>query len=234
MPLAHLARLREATYRLFSQTFLYPDGERRAAVGAAAGELWEQRAALARFAFFKQWNEALRFLKNLDQRDLSDVQTAYVSLFAANPAGIPCPPYESVYREPAGRPTGWLLAEVESEYAAAGFALSPALGELPDHVSVEMEFMALLGGREAQAWEERNPTRAVRALRKQKAFLDRHLALWFPEFVRHVAAVDGGGVYAAVGQAAQAFVGHDRDLLETLIETFPAGDRGVTEASVSP
>lgn len=233
MSLAHLARLREETYRLFSQMFLYPDEERLTAVGEAADELWRKREALARFAFFRQWSEVLRSLKDIGQRSLPDMQTAYVSMFTTNAAGIPCPPYESVYREPEGQPTGWLQALVESEYAAGGFALSPALGELPDHVAVEMEFMALLCSREAQAWEERNPTRGIRALRKQKAFLDSHLALWFPEFARQVAAADSGGAYAAVGQGAQAFISHDTDLLGALLETLPVGDQGVTEASVS-
>jgi TorA maturation chaperone TorD len=232
MPLAHLARLREATYRLFSQTFLYPDEDRVRSTVALASRLAEEKTDWTRFAFFAAWSRLLSSLKDFDPKDAREIEGDFVSLFVANSAGVPCPPCESVYREPAGRPSGWLLAEVESEYAAAGFALSPTLGELPDHVAVEMEFMALLCGREAQAWEERNPTRGIRALRKQKAFLDRHLALWFPEFVRQVTAVDGGGTYAAVGEAAQAFVCHDRDLLETLLEALPAGGRGVTEASV--
>lgn len=222
MSLAHLARFREATYRLFSHVFLYPDEARRTAVGAAADELWEERAALARFAFFRQWSAAIRFLNDLGGRGLSDIQTVYVSMFAANSAGIPCPPYESVYREPAGRPTGWLLAQVEGEYAAAGFALSPTLGELPDHVAVEMEFMALLCGREAQAWEERMPSQGIQAVRRQKAFLDSHLALWFPEFARQVAAADSGGAYAVVGEGAAAFISYDGDLLDALLETLPA------------
>lgn len=233
MPLTHLARLREGTYRLFSQAFLYPDEERLTALGAAANELWKERAALPQFAFFGQWSEALRSLLDLGQRGLSGIQTAYVSMFAANSAGIPCLPYESVYREPAGQPTGWLLAQVESEYTAAGFALSPAIGELPDHVAVEMEFMALLCGREARAWEERIPTQGIRTVRRQKNFLDSHLSVWFPKFARLVAATDSGGAFAVVGEGAQAFIGHDRDLLGALLETLPAGDRGHTKVRCS-
>jgi TorA maturation chaperone TorD len=229
MPLAYLARLREGTYRLFSQMFLYPDRERLTAVGAVATGLWQEREALARFAFFRQWSEVVDSLKNLGQRGLPGIETAYVSLFAANAEGIPCPPYESVYREPAGRPTGWLLAQVESEYATAGFALSPTLGELPDHVAVEMEFMALLCDREAQAWEERIPTQGIQAVRRQRAFLESHLAVWFPEFARQIMPVDSGGAYAAVAEGAQAFISHDRDLQGALLETLSASNRGITK-----
>ncbi len=225
MLLAHLSRPREATYRLLSQTFLRPDEERARAVAEAARALRQEGAtSLARFAFFGEWSRLLRFLEDFVERRIEDIQREYVSLFVANSRGLPCPPYESVYREPAGRPTGWLLAQVEGEYAAAGLAPSPDLGELPDHVAVEMEFMAVLCGRETQAWEERNLAQGVDALRRQAAFLDRHLALWLPAFARELVAADSGGAYAVVAEAAEALISYDRDLLGMLLETLLADD----------
>ncbi len=219
-----LARFREATYRLLSQSFLYPDQERLRSVAAAAGQLLEAGEALARFAFFEKWYELLRFLNNLDRQPAEAIQGEYVPLFAANPRGVPCPPYESVYREPMGRPTGWLLAQVEGEYAAAGLAPSPDLAELPDHVAVEMEFMAVLCGREAEAWEEGEPVRGIEALRAQKAFTNSHLTLWFPEFAQQVTAADEGGAYPVICEGAQTFFAYDRDLLEALLEAVPFDD----------
>jgi TorA maturation chaperone TorD len=229
MPLAHLARFREATYRLLSQTFLYPDEECLREAAAAASELRREGVALARFAFFDRWSELLRFVEGLSQRETAKIQQEFVPLFLVNPQGVPCPPYESVYRDPTGWPTGWLLAEVEREYAAAGLAPSPDLGELPDHVAVELEFIAVLCGREAQAWEEESLSLGIGALRRQKAFLDSHLALWLPGFARQVTAAVGGGVYAVISQGAEVFVSHDRDLIGTLAETLPAGCPGLAE-----
>lgn len=229
MPLAQLARFREATYRLLSQMFLYPDEERVAAIAAAANELWQERAALARFAFFGRWSHLLCFLKDLGQRRLEDIQSRYISIFVVNPAGVPCPPYESVYREPAGRPTGWLLAQVEREYATAGLGPKAEKRELPDHVAVETEYLGVLCGREAEAWEEKNRAAGTEAVRRQNAFLDRHLALWFPDFAGQVVAADISGVYATVSEAAQAFISHDGDLLGALLEMLSAGDRGLAE-----
>ena len=230
MPLAHLTRFREGTYRLLSQTFLYPDEQRMRAVAATARELRREGAtSLARFAFFGEWSRLLRFLGDFIERRIEDIQREHVSLFVVNAQGVPCPPYESVYRERAGRPTGWLLAQVEREYAAAGLAPSPDLGELPDHVAIEMEFMAVLCGREAQAWEERDLTQGVVALRRQKAFVGSHLAVWVPEFARQVTETDSGGVYAVVGEGAAAFISYDGDLLEALLETLPADDPQAAE-----
>lgn len=221
MPLAYLALFRESTYRLLSQAFLYPEKQRLIVVSTTARQLRRQVGSMARFAFFGGWTRLLRFLEHLGQGDSGDIQGEFISLFVVNSGGIPCPPYESVHREPQGRLTGWLLAQVEREYAAAGLAPSPDLGELPDHVAVEMEFIAVLCGWEAKAWEERSLARGLEALRAQKGFLDRHLAVWVREFAAQLAVADGGGSYSVVGEGAQAFISHDSDLLEALLQTLP-------------
>jgi hypothetical protein len=50
MSLARLARFREATYRLLSQAFLYPDDERLGTVAAAARELQQAAEEMRRAA----------------------------------------------------------------------------------------------------------------------------------------------------------------------------------------
>jgi TorA maturation chaperone TorD len=226
MSLARLARFREAAYRLVSQAFLYPDEARRSGTAALAAELGRQEAALSRFAIFGEWSRLLSLLTNLDSkdaRDVQEIQNGFVSLFAAGAEGVPCPPYESVYREPGGRPSGWLLAEIERDYATVGLALSPDTKEFPDHVSLETEFLAIVCGLEAEAWDDEDLKRGIKVLRKEMAFLDGHLSLWFASFARRVAAADGGGVYAALAAGTEAFISHDRDLVGELVETLSRG-----------
>ena len=83
-----------------------------------------------------------------------------------------------------------------------------------------MEFVAVLCGREAQAWEARSRARAVVSLRQQERFLDSHLARWFPDFAERVRAADADGMYAALCEGAQAFIGYDVDLVDLLLEAF--------------
>ncbi len=227
---ADLARFREATYRLISQTFLYPDEERLSRVVAAADELLREGDVLARFAFFERWCELLRFLNTLDPQEAEKVQGEFVPLFVANARGVPCPPYESVYREPSGRPSGWLLGQIEGEYAAAGLTPSPNLGDLPDHVAVETEFMAVLCGREAEAWESEEQARAIKALGVQSAFAESHLNRWFPQFAQQVTDTDEGSIYPVICQGAQVFFAYDRDLVKALLEAPPGGyhETGIT------
>lgn len=221
MSLADLAGLREATYRLIGRAFLYPDEERVGVLAAAARDLRQESETLTRFAFFDVWSRLLSKLETLGQREISKTQAAYVTMFVVNSGGIPCPPYESIQREQPGWPAGWLLAQVEREYSAAGLAPSPVLGEMPDHVAVELEFVSVLCGLEAQAWEKENLGHGLGALRRQKEFLESHLARWFPKFAQQVKAADKGGVYAAVSEDAQAFMGYDIDLVEALLEAPP-------------
>lgn len=218
LPLADLARFREETYSALSKALFYPDDKRLSSVVATARGLWRERVALAPLAAFGHWSRLLRDLQDLGARAPEKLQEHYVSLFMVGATEVPCPPYESVYRERAGRPTGWLLVQVEAEYAAAGLALSSGAGELPDHVAVELEFMAFLCDREARAWDEGKPRQGMEAQRRQRAFLSAHLSLWLPAFARRLGKVDRDGIYPALGSGANTFVSYDRDLLDILLE----------------
>ncbi len=223
MPLARLAQVRETSYRLVSQAFLYPDDSRLQGLDLLTDEMGREETSLARFSFFGEWIRLLRSIKSLASKERQAIQNEFVSLFSASAGDVPCPPYESVYREPDGRPTGWILAEIEGNYATVGLALSPSFKEFPDHVSLQSEFLALLCERESQAWGDQDLKRGIRILRKEKTFLERHLALWFPQFARRIRIADRSGVYAAIGAGAERFISHDKDLLAELITMLSEG-----------
>jgi TorA maturation chaperone TorD len=70
---------------------------------------------------------------------------------------------------------------------AAGFALAPEHRSLPDHVSVELEFMARMAAREAEDLEAGDAEAASRSRHIQKEFLETHLGRWLPQFCGHAA-----------------------------------------------
>lgn len=231
LPLAELARLREETYHLLSMALLYPDEQRLALVAAAARALRSGAAALNRFTFFVAWRRFRSLLEDVDERAPERVGEQYVALFMAAVRGAPCPPYESAYRDADVSPAGWVLAELDAEYARAGLELADDATEPPDHVSMQLEFMALLSGREAEAWEDgatvSHPGSDVRRLqRQQHEFLQRHLCSWFPAFAAGVATADPGGFYTQLTEAANLFVAHDRDLLGALLALADSGGGG--------
>jgi TorA maturation chaperone TorD len=202
---------------------LYPDEERLKTAAAVAGALKEEAGALAPFAFYLPWKAFLDALEAVDRREAARLQEEYVQLFVLSPEYVPCLPCESAYL-PSPVAPGWTAISLEQEYAGDGLGLSPALQEAPDHVAVELEFMALLCGREAEAWEAERPVKGVEILRRQAAFLDEHLGRWLPRFAAAVAGKGESELYTSVTQAACAFIAHDRDLAKRLVRGLNGSD----------
>lgn len=220
LTLAELARLRQAVYRLLSQCLLYPDAQRLPTIATAAGEMNRLAHVWNSFAFFHEWSHLLHRLEELRYREPSAIQDEYLSSFVVNSAGLPCPIYESAYLGDDPSAAGWLLAQLEGEYAQVGLSTSLARREPPDHAAVELEFMAFLCRREAEAWEAEALPQALASLQRQRSFAKHHLACWFPQFARRATAHKPDSIFAAVGQAARAFLAHDSDLLDSLQQRF--------------
>ncbi|MFQ5990008.1 MAG: molecular chaperone [Candidatus Methylomirabilales bacterium] len=232
LDVADLARFRQAAYRLFSTMLLYPDEKRLKTVTTVAGELEKQADFLATFSFFIQWKELLDVLQNLGGLKSATVQEQYVQIFMVNPEYAPCLPYESAYAEEGSNP-GWTAVMLEREYAAAGLSLAASLREAPDHAAVEFEFMAFLCNQEASAWEATRLNEGVTALKRQTTFLEQHLSRWLPALAKRVSGKDPSGLYATVTRAAEAFIAHDRGLVEALVERFESPTVGLLADSVS-
>lgn len=104
----------------------------------------------------------------------SELMLAYTRLFVG-PRKPVAYPYESVYIE--GQLGGITCEQVRRFYAEAGLRLSKTQQELPDHISVELAFMAYL------AEQEQADTAQTQLWRhKQRRFLHDHLARWLPTF----------------------------------------------------
>jgi TorA maturation chaperone TorD len=155
----------------------------------------------------------------MSDEESAKLEAEYVDLFVLSVSHAPCPLHESAYLDRTGRNSGLVVVAVERAYAAAGMALSPSDGELPDHAGAELGFLSHLCAEEAQAWKARRPAEAVGLLRSQKRFLDQHLLRWMPMLQRRVSGSAGPTcIYRDIVDAAQAFVVHDRDLIGLLAQ----------------
>lgn len=114
-------------------------------------------------------------------------------------------PYESVYRE--GRTMGDTTLDVQRRMAGEG--LTPAARTLPDHVSIELAFMASLAAREAQARDDGDWDKAQHYLAGQESFLQDHLVLWLPQFCHRILAGRPLDHYANLARDTEAFVAGD-------------------------
>jgi TorA maturation chaperone TorD len=147
------------------------------------------------FSYPEHWPEEgdLQVLTDEDQsrwavdpteNDLQKLQSHYVRLFVNALPEVPCPPFGSCYLEGSllGESTQW----VDQLYRRYGLETD----EIPDHIAVELEFLAFLADRRTSA-----------SLEDFDALLS-HLRSWMPEFLDRIHQYDQSGFYRAVSEVA--------------------------------
>ena len=124
-----------------------------------------------------------------DAKLIEDLAVEYCRLFIAErPAGSP---HESVHVGSPGsaqKPLLWgdAASSVKDLYREAGFEISEDAHQLPDALSVELEFMERLCHQEAEA-EDRHDTGAVQHSQSlQRQMLLTHVAAWVPAYARRL------------------------------------------------
>ncbi|WP_237707717.1 molecular chaperone TorD family protein [Desulfocurvibacter africanus] len=91
---------------------------------------------------------------------LADLESAYVSLFINARGGIQAPLYESCHTPNGGRLMGPPAEAMSERLVQAGLTLVDGLAEPPDHLSIELEYLAFLL---TEALDEDNPALATLA-----------------------------------------------------------------------
>jgi putative dimethyl sulfoxide reductase chaperone len=109
----------------------------------------------------------------------------YTRLFGAiRPDYGPPPPYESMHRKGA---EDRHARDIEEFYITAGLAtFEPATP--PDHIGVELRFMALLCHEEAECLRSGDVRAVEQARATQAAFLDNHLLVWARDYLDMIRA----------------------------------------------
>ncbi len=102
--------------------------------------------------------------------------------------------YESFFVRGEGeeRPQLWGEAAVAVAAFCREVGLETAPGRVPDHVSHELEVMAVLSQAEAESLAASAGDEARRWRRLQVRFCQEHLGRWLPDFSRAVARATGG------------------------------------------
>ena len=177
-------------YQLLALAFMYPDktwleslsaflAVRKGEHGNAASEL---ESSLSN-----------SLEQSLNEHTLDGMENEYNRLFTAGETVL-TPIYETEYAMDTIFAKTKELADLNGFYSAFGLQLGKdSNNERPDHVSIELEFMAMLLIKEAYARNEGWDDKAGVCLEARKKFLKDHIGRWGPTFctvVKHKAEVE--------------------------------------------
>jgi TorA maturation chaperone TorD len=118
------------------------------------------------------------------------------------------------------------MADIAGFYRAFGLEPSHAWPARPDHVALELEFMAfvLLKKRLALVGEEGNPEKDEQASiceAAARSFFRDHLAWWLPSFATGLRRKEGHGFYAELGRVLAAFLPVERGRFDVPAPRLP-------------
>lgn len=193
---------------------------------SALDELQHATGTLSLFplqASLRQFEAAVSRLAS-DPAQEESLALEHTRLFVG-PGPLAAPPYASVYSDPRGQVMGEAALEALRHYHEAGMCLSPAARELPDHVALELEFLASLCEQEASAWGRTDTVDALYLLTRQVAFLSQHLLAWIPGFSTRLAASTRCELYLALAHLVEDYARLDCDQASSLAALLMVDDR---------
>ena len=160
------------------------------------------------------------FFAEANQQSLTELEVEYARLFIG--PGWHISPHESVHREDEesglyGRST----VKVRQFLETAGFTFQPDYTGLPDHISVEFEFMETLTGREVEAWETGDINLAMKCLEIETLFVQQHLTCWVPDFCTKVAEETELLFYREIAKLTRDFIEMEEEHLSTAKHRIP-------------
>ena len=156
------------------------------------------------------------FFNGTDEKVIEDLAVEYARLFAG--PGKHISPHESVHHERDGGDWGKLWGrstiDVKMFIEKAGLEFKSEYTGLPDHISVEFEFMKELTLREAQAWEENDSEGAMKCREIEKRFVDDHISKWVPGFCDRVIQTAELDFYRNIAKLTKEYVLEEKGLLD--------------------
>ncbi len=130
---------------------------------------------------------------------LEDLLWEYTRLFIG-PYKLPCPPWESVYTSPQRLMMQEACDEVKSSYNEIGLTVNnPDI--MPDHIGIELNFLALLYEK-----MESNPEKRLSYLAFAKRFLDEHLTRWIFQFTADMEEAADTFFYKTLARVTRNFI----------------------------
>jgi len=152
--------------------------------------------------------ELAQFFQKPDKELLEELAVEYTRLFLG--PGKHISPHESVHhpREDGQWGSFWgkSTVEVKKLIESTGLDYQDDYKGMPDHISVELEFMQQVILREEKAWEETDTEMASACRQLEKKFIEEHLSKWIPKFCDEVIGTAELPFYQEIAVLTKKFI----------------------------
>jgi TorA maturation chaperone TorD len=159
------------------------------------------------------------FLQRPEDELIEDLAVEYARLFIG--PGKHISPYESVQHERDDGDWGQLwgadTVAVKKFIETAGLEYKTEYTGLPDHISVELEFMSEVIKREASAWKDNDREGALYCLKIEKKFIEEHLAGWVPVFCDKVIEQAEFSFYRGIAKLTKSFLENEQEEIDNYL-----------------
>lgn len=110
---------------------------------------------------------------------------------------------------------GTKTVEVKKFIESTGLDYEPQFTGLPDHISVELEFMQKMTEWESDKWMQEDRKSAEYCLSVQRMFLEKHLLCWLPQFCDAVIDEAEMSFYRAMADLTKNYMEFERQSIAT-------------------
>lgn len=157
-------------------------------------------------------------ISEMDSRPIDLLVVEYTRLFIG-PFSLPAPPYGSVYIEKERKVMGDSTMDALKRYQQFDLDLASGLKEVPDHITIELEFMYFLISKEIESILSSDPELSQVYLTAQTSFLTDHLNGWIPDFTKNMITHSGIEFYRSLAKMTKIFVSEDLQFLQSVCKT---------------
>ena len=196
------------TYQVLSQLYQPPDKCLQKNVRLLAENLYHVYPGLIKHVHLTQ--EHL-----YPKLDFENLVIDFTRLFVG-PFSLPAPPYGSVYMENERKVMGDSSMDAKRRYQSFGLDISKNIKEVPDHITVELEFMFFLIYKEIESIQSNASEQTQELICHQKSFLCDHLNMWVPDFTNCVIEHAGTEFYRNLAKATRIFITEEIEYLESV------------------
>lgn len=152
-------------------------------------------------------------IAELNAQSIDMLTIEYTRLFIG-PYSLPVPPYGSIYIEKERKVMGDSTMDALKHYQDFGLEMNRNLKEVPDHITIELEYMYFLIYKEIESIQLNDSELTQTYMVEQASFLTDHLNRWIPDFTKNVITNSSVEFYRSLANMTKTFIQEDIDFLE--------------------